>query len=286
MDIPETFTAILIAIVVFTLISASIEDIGTRTVRNGHWAVIGGFGVVFNLFYFAEDGILFGLTVSVMSAMILYTILNTSDRLGKTRVAIPGIVILLTVLSYVLAPSDAVAYSALSIPVFSGIFVLMYHAGLLKGGADAKCMVSLAIAFPAYPVFFNYPLINITERIALTVFPFSLAVLFLALLITLSATVPMFLMNLRKRNTGKGMFAGYVTDIETAKNSHVWPMHDIRDGKLMKINPTDNPEEIYGRLERHGKKDIWVTPMIPFIVPIAVSFVITAIFGNPMFLIL
>ncbi|MGI6471681.1 MAG: A24 family peptidase C-terminal domain-containing protein [Candidatus Methanomethylophilaceae archaeon] len=286
MDVSETVAAVIVTIAVFTLISASVEDLRTRTVRDGHWAVIGGSGAILNLFAFIEGGIFFGLTVSILSMTILYCILNGSERFGNARTAFIGTVIALTVVSYVLAPSDSFRYAALSVPIFSGMFVLMYYAGLLRGGADAKCMVSLAIAFPAYPIFYKYPLIKITDGISSVIFSFPLAILFLALLITLTVAVPLFLINLKRGNIGKNMFSGYVTDIAAAKNSHVWPMHDVLDGKLIKISPSEDSTDIFERLEQQNEKNIWVTPMIPFMVPIAVSFAITAIFGNPIFLIL
>ena len=279
-------TAILVAIVAIVLIYASVEDMNTRTVRNVHWAVIGGLGTAVNLFVFAKDGVLFGLAVAAMSATILYGILNESECDGYERIVIPAAVTVLAALSCVLAPSANAAYSALSIPVFTGIFILMYYTGLLRGGADAKCMVSLTVAFPAYPVLYSLPLIKITDNLYPIIFPFPLAVLFHALLITLSLSVPMFLINLGRGNTGKHMFTGYVTDIGTARNSHVWPMYDIRDGELTRISPADDSGDVYDRLEMHGEKEIWVTPMIPFIIPITVSYVLTAIFGNPVFLIL
>ncbi len=282
----DILAAVLVATVAFMLILASIEDLSTRTVRNVHWAAIGVFGVIVNLFAFAEEDAFFGLAVSVMSATILYGILNGSDRFENERILILGTVIAMTVVSCVLVPSSDARCATLSIPAFAGIFMLMYYTGLLRGGADAKCLISLTVAFPAYPVFYKFPFIKIVDNISSTVFPFSLAILFHALLITLSLSIPLFLMNLKRRDIGKHMFTGYVTDIETGKNSHVWPMYDFRDGELTRIPLQDNAEDIYERLKIHSEKKIWVTPMIPFIIPITVSYILTVIIGNPMFLIL
>ncbi len=285
-SISEELTFVLVAIVFVTLISASIEDINTRTVRDGHWALIGGFGVVINLFMFVEEGFLFGLIVSTVSIMIMWGILNKRDYPNTLRVMFLGILISMIVFSYFLAPSDAIKYAALSVPVFSTIFLVMYYTGLLRGGADAKCMISLAVAFPVYPLFLKFPLVSVMNGFASTVFSFSLAVLFHALLFTILLSIPMLSINLKRKNIGKAMFSGYVTDVESARKSYVWPMYDVKEGRLVGIPPTENVHGVYDRLEQHGERNIWVTPMIPFIVPITISFFFTLMFGNPVFLIL
>lgn len=286
MSISEALTFVLVTVVFITLISASIEDINKRTVRDGHWALIGGFGVVVNLFMFVEEGFLLGLIVSTVSIMIMWSILNKRDYSNKFRVIFLGILIMMIVSSYLLAPSNAIRYAALSIPAFSTIFLGMYYTGLLRGGADAKCMISLAVAFPVYPVFLKFPMISVMNGFPSMVFSFSLAVLFHALLFTILLSIPMLSMNLKRKNIGKTMFSGYVTDIESARKSYVWPMHDAVNGSIVRISPAENVNIIYDRLEKHGEREIWVTPMIPFIVPITISFFFTLIFGNPVFLIL
>ena len=287
MDLSEFLIIILVAFVSIILISASAEDLKTRTVRNTHWMAIGSAGIVVHILVSITDGnILSILPITAISVIILYEILSKSDYSVLTNIVFIGSLIVFIILSGYLATSDVEFYTALSVPVFSVIFLIMYYTGLLKGGADAKCMISLTVAFPAYPIFSIFPIFNTANSLASFVFSFPLAILFHALILTMLMVVPFLYVNIKNGNTGRLMFSGYVTSIEKAKRSHVWPMYDIEDGELIRISAVDDTEAVYDRLEKHGKTDIWVTPKIPFILPISISFLITVIIGNPLFLIL
>lgn len=287
MDLSEFLIIILVAFVSIILISASAEDLKTRTVRNTHWMAIGSAGIVVHILVSITDGnILSILPITAISVIILYEILSKSDYSVLTNIVFIGSLIIFIILSGHLATSDVEFYTALSVPVFSVIFLIIYYTGLLKGGADAKCMISLTVAFPAYPMFSIFPIFNTANSLASFVFSFPLAILFHALILTMLMVVPFLYVNIKNGNTGRLMFSGYVTSIEKAKRSHVWPMYDIEDGELIRISAVDDTEAVYDRLEKHGKTDIWVTPKIPFILPISISFLITVIIGNPLFLIL
>ena len=287
MSISEFLTIILAAIVSIVLVSASAEDLKTRTVRNVHWVIIGSAGVIVHILVSMINGnILSVLPITAISVIILYEILGKSDYSVITNIVFIGSLIVFIVLSCRLAASDAEFYTALSVPVFSVIFLIMYCTGLLKGGADAKCMISLTIAFPAYPIFSIFPIFKPSDGLISFVFSFPLAILFHALILTMLMVVPFLYINIKNGNTGRLMFSGYVTNIEKARTSHVWPMHDVNNGRLVRVSAVNDAEEIYGRLKEHGETDIWVTPKIPFVVPITISFLITVIAGNPLFLIL
>ncbi len=176
-------------------------------------------------------------------------------------------------------------HAGVMILVFYVIYLLMYIGGILRGGADAKCVIVLTIAFPFYPEFWHFPIIAVSKGIISEVFVLSLTVLFYALLFSLSVVIYFVYRNFKNGNTGRRIFSGYMMDIHEAERSHVWPMDDVGENGLYGISIPECSKDIYERLREHGEKRIWVTPMIPFIVPLFVAFLFTGLLGNVLFLI-
>lgn len=286
MTIPETAPLMLFIIVAAVLGSAATEDVRTREVRDWHWVAIGLAGILFWLISALYNGPKWEyLVMAIGSGIIIFDVLWDRDRSRTVSAAIYGSIFILFLLPYLISPSDPMVKAGMTIPVFYILYLLMYMAGLLRGGADAKCLVSLTVAFPAYPVFWHFPLIEVPEGLLSQIFVFSVAVLFHALLFSLAAAFCTAYRNLRKGYTGKRVFSGYVMDIDEAEDSFVWPMDDTDGEKLFRTPINEDPAEIYFRLRDYGEKEIWVTPMIPFILPVFASFLFVGLAGNLLFLI-
>ena len=79
------------------------------------------------------------------------------------------------------------------------------------------------------------------------------------------------------------MFAGYRMDIGRAEHAHVWPLEDVSDGETVRCISGFEDPEVIDRFRASGRDRIWVTPIIPFLMPIALSFAIIVFLGNPLF---
>ena len=71
----------------------------------------------------------------------------------------------------------------------------------------------------------------------------------------------------------------YRMSIEEARRSHVWPKQDAYNGMIVNVRgiPQDGALD---RLEAVGAKDVWVTPIIPFMIPITAAVVFIIIVGS------
>jgi hypothetical protein len=168
--------------------------------------------------------------------------------------------------------------------------MLLYQFDVIKGGADAKALIALSIMFPIYPVIGPLPLIPVPFETAQFVLPFPLVVLFNAAILTLAVPVALFAFNVsRRRFRFPAMFIGYVLPIAEAKNKYVWPMERFEDGERKLIlfpGPSEDTGADFDRLAEAGIQEVWVTPKIPFLIPITASLVFSVVVGNLLFLFL
>lgn len=169
------------------------------------------------------------------------------------------------------------------IPIMIGLVFLLFQMGLIFGGADAKALMAIAILVPIAPLIYDIPIFK------LSIMPGSWQVFSNSIILFLFIPISLFIYNLVKRNIKfPHAFIGYKIDIEKAKKKFVWPLEKIEDGKQKFVYmPKDfDVEEEINELEKFGLKEIWVTPKIPFMIPLLGGFVFTFIFGDILFYIM
>jgi hypothetical protein len=73
--------------------------------------------------------------------------------------------------------------------------------------------------------------------------------------------------------------------VKKAREKFVWPLEKIVDGKQKFVYmPKDfDADEELKEFERAGIKEIWVTPKIPFMIPLLIGFIISFILGDILF---
>ena len=73
--------------------------------------------------------------------------------------------------------------------------------------------------------------------------------------------------------------------IEEAKKRFVWPLEKVVDGKrkLILIPEDFDTTPLLEELEKKGFRRIWVTPKIPFMVPLLAGFIISYFHGDIIF---
>jgi archaeal preflagellin peptidase FlaK len=194
------------------------------------------------------------------------------------------------ILAYLLSQfwNDAYIWQLMVIPILFVIIYFLYQFGIVKGGADAKALMAIALLVPKYPMFGPFPLIHVTVDATQYIMPFAILVLFNAALLTLVVPVVMLVYNLYRRDVKvPAMFFGYTMETSEARKKFVWPMEYVKDG-VLKISAfvksdEETTEAQINQLEAAGKTRIWVTPKIPFLIPITASLLFSTIVGNIIF---
>jgi hypothetical protein len=73
--------------------------------------------------------------------------------------------------------------------------------------------------------------------------------------------------------------------IEKAKEKFVWPLEKIKDGKrkFMYMPKDFDTEKELEEFKKLGMNEIWVTPKIPFMIPLLAGFIASFILGDILF---
>ncbi len=258
-----------ICIVTAILLSASYQDIRCREVSDLHWAIIGIVGVI--MVFIDLQGV-YRITATIGSAMILFGILCPFDLPKVVWMLYDIITVGLFLIPAISSPEYMVGSLCIIVPTI--VFYVMYVLGILRGGADTKCMIVMSIAFHG-----DVSSYAITGA-SVSPLPFPFIVLFYAALMTSIYALTIMSHNVIARN-GIGFRPWYRVSIAEARGSYVWPKQDVIDGDIVMIKGVSDGSA-YDRLEDVGAKDVLVTPMIPFIVPITVAFVFVSILGDPL----
>jgi len=162
--------------------------------------------------------------------------------------------------------------------------VIMYMLDLIRGGADAKALLSLAILFPFHPDLGSFPILQSDNASAEILFPFSFVVL-----VTAAIVVAFFPLGFLAKNALAGEFRspqgflGYRLNADDFKGRHVWLMERMEQGTHRFYTRPRNDEDLEKEaklLLENGYKRVWVTPKIPFIIPMLVALVFSTLVGN------
>jgi len=174
----------------------------------------------------------------------------------------------------------------LTIPAMILVAYGLYQSGLLRGGADAKALMAIAILVPFYPYLPPLPLISPDPRmqpITNILFPFAFVVLLNATLLFLVAPLLFLVFNAYRKDLAfpEALF-GYRVDLNNLPK-FVWLMERIENEEHVLVlfpKRSGNLEEEVQKLKARGIERAWATPQIPFIVPMTASFVVSFLFGN------
>jgi preflagellin peptidase FlaK len=183
--------------------------------------------------------------------------------------------------------------------IFALVYFLYYFfqyfgmSGL--GGADAKALIAIAIMFPYYPQIdlagIWLPMTDTTRSIM-----FGFSVFGNALALNLVVPIAILLYNILTVPYGElaanpvTAFTGYKARVEGIKGKHVKLMHRYseNDGQFEKkrtFGGAEVDEDTYKNMLKwkgEGKvpEKVWVTPKIPFLIPITLGFIVAVTWGD------
>lgn len=177
------------------------------------------------------------------------------------------------------------------------IFVLVYllfQFGTF-GGADAKSLIVLSIILPVYPRLYisgvdfpvNMPLIDL----------FAFGIFGNAVLLTIVVPLGLGVYNLAKMgfriDKPAYIFIGYKAKITELAGRHIKLIEnfEVVDGTVkqhFKRGGVEINEEVISELKTLSEKglirnEVWVTPGLPFMIPITIGFFLAALYGDLIF---
>jgi preflagellin peptidase FlaK len=162
----------------------------------------------------------------------------------------------------------------------------------MLGGADAKLLLILSIIFPVYPTLQDH------------VFPFHIPLNFFAfsvlgdsIILAMIIPIGFALYNLKKMGLHVDnpvyIFLGYKTKISELVVKHIWISQDFEEinGKInirYKRGGIEVDDKIIAKLKKLVDKglikdEVWVTPKVPFMIPLTVGFFVAIFYGDLIF---
>jgi preflagellin peptidase FlaK len=280
--------------------AAAVSDWRTRIVKDRLWIAMGTLGLALfamDLWFRRVDPVV-GL-VLVPTAVLMYDPLIGQEfrtdegwKFPPSSIAAYALAIGATAYAIWDLQGDAAGWGTflgyLTVPVMMLLFRAMYEVHILKGGADAKAMIVIAAFVPLYPNLPPFPLLtlNRTLQAALGVlFPFSLLVLLNAALLFAAAPLAFLAYNATRGDVEFPMaFLGYKVSLRHVPR-FVWFMDEIVDGEHVLVYFPKKRQDrvaIMKALRAAGLKEAWVTPQLPFMIPLSIGYVLAFIVGNPL----
>ena len=282
----SVLTSVAIVLSLAVLVSAAASDWFRREASDVHWVILMAVGMVLFCMCIVDaelppSAYLMPVSMALMCADLVW------ERDPSAGYDIP-IYVAIVVTSAIPCASlwdEPLVRTYLSIPAIYVLMNTLYYTGIVRGGADAKSVIAIAFVFPSYPSAGPVPFIPVPDGTLSQVIVPAFSVFFVASLLTVLLCIPYAVVNLVRGDVRMPyMLAGVRMDVRRIEGSHVWPMEDIEDGRpVMCMSGIDDPDAVR-RLEECGRDRVWVTPIIPFLIPIAVSTALILIAGNPLFL--
>lgn len=190
--------------------------------------------------------------------------------------------ILLIIQFFSVGFGDKISY-LIFIPIMIGFVYLLFQLRLIFGGADAKALMAIAILVPLEPDFLQFPIWSGS------LMPSSWYIFSNSVIIFLLFPISLLIYNITKRNLSFPFcLLGYKMSVKKAREKYVWPLEKVVDGnrKFVYMPKEFDIEKELEEFENQNIKDIWVTPKIPFMIPLLAGFIIAFIFGDIMYFIM
>ncbi len=235
-----------------------------------------------------DDAPLEYLLVLVPVLAVLADVYGPSEESGRLSRFLPiisyAVALVLTAYLAYLWVDDRYFAHLLTAPIMMILVVLLYMLDIVRGGADAKALIALSIMFPFYPHIGSLPIIAADNSFTEILFPFAFVVLVNSAIIVAFTPIAF-----AARNLAAGEFTlpyalvGYKLNADDIKTRQVWLMERVEGGAHRMYTRPRRDEQLSEEVDRlvsAGHHRIWVTPKVPFIIPMTIALVFTAVVGN------
>jgi len=282
-----------VGIAVVVLGYASVRDVKDRRVPNAPWLILAIIGLVLVPVQISVDNmpLEYALVLVPILAILadVYWDAGEGSRLARwgPYVKYAFAIVALVALGYYWSTDSYFQY-LLAAPIMMLFVVVLYMADVIRGGADAKALISLAILFPRYPILGGLPWLDGAGGTGQLFFPFSFVILINAAIFTALLALVFLAKNVAvgDRRFPQALL-GYRVETSKLKGKHVWLMERIEDGTNKVYSRPRSEEDLeheIALLNEAGLTKVWITPKIPFIVPMLASLIFSTVVGNLVFL--
>lgn len=274
-----------------TMVAASVSDWRNRMASDVYWYIMGLGGSVLLGIELLEDGARWSFLLCLaLVTLVFVDLLRDRPGIFEDGLNIPPLLLYVaTLASYAYLSLEHFGekdyWTVMTIPLLMVLFFVLYQLDVVKGGADAKALIALSFVFPVYPELQGLPLLELNEPAAFTILPFPVLVLFNGAVLTM--LVPLWML---VRNLARGdlrfplMLLGTRMPLDEARRKHVWPMERVVDGRVRTVLfPRSDEEPDWDSLLGAGVDRPWVTPKVPFLIPLAVAIPFSLVVGNVLF---
>ena len=268
-------------------------DHKTRRVPNQTWLISGTIASVFLAYEFTTEEYSLHIWALLVATIVLFYnafvdeyVLDNNQMMLWRAVQVLGILcaayFLFSVESEELSAQDYKLVDVVSISILILLMYVWFYLGPTIGGADVKAIMALGLVTP-FTLSFSGDTFTAFETRG---FPYPFVVFMNSLLLYLLIPLYLAVYNVIKGNLEKPyfqIFFGTKMKINLARESFVWPMQQIIGGKVVMVafvKNKDDSDTQWDKLEESGVDNPWITFKIPYIIPLALAFVLSAIFGD------
>lgn len=172
------------------------------------------------------------------------------------------------------------------IPAFAALVYGLWYFGLVAGGADAKALMAIGVLLP-FPVALGgiFPL----WPNPVPSWPLAVSVLGNSLLLFLVVPAAFLLWNFAHGDFRlPHAFLGVRRPGRLVRQGHVWPMEtvDAQGKRTTRYFPSrmdqGEVDDTFDRIHALGDARVWVTPKVPFMIPLLLGFVAAFFVGDLM----
>ena len=269
------------------------SDHKTRRVPNQTWLISGTLASVLLAYEFTTEEYSLHIWALLVATIVLFYnafvdeyVLDNNQMMLWRAVQVLGILcaayFLFSVESEELSAQDYKLVDVVSISILILLMYVWFYLGPTIGGADVKAIMTIGLVTP-FTLSFSGDTFTAFETRG---FPYPFVVFMNSLLLYLLIPLYLAVYNVIKGNLEKPyfqIFFGTKMKIDLARESFVWPMQQIIGGKVVMVafvKNKDDSDTQWDKLEESGVDNPWITFKIPYIIPLALAFVLSAIFGD------
>jgi archaeal preflagellin peptidase FlaK len=292
--LPELVLAAQVVVLLGGFGYAAASDLRSREVTDRLWQVMGGLGLVLGAVLIAPGGwipLVLWLVVAAFTLQHMFDWTLGERFEGYENVIDLVLYVAVVVLILIAVLRVGIGSSGVPYPVIALLVTVLFargafETGLLFGGADAKAVM---IAGALVPIFATPLLYAPSSLLPVTaILPFAVNLLMDAALLTAAIPIAIVLRNVVGRHlSGWRSFTGYPIPVRELPDRFVWVRNPLSAEGRAEEEEIETSEQdrqrrvrIAAELTAKGQTEIWVTPQIPYLVPLALGAVAALLAGN------